>query len=131
MKKLLPIVLLLVLSGCVHMSRSVLVDRSDQPVPSEDVAVFFPVDRMPETCERVAELHASASKELTSEEKVVGEFKKEAGKLGANAVRVRKAYSGFGSLGSSSIYDSQSAREFDGEAFWCPERSGEGSSSDR
>jgi hypothetical protein len=127
MKRLLPLVL--VLSGCVHMSKSVHMDRSDQPVPGEDVRVFAYSDDIPETCEPVADLHASASEELSSEKKVVDKLKKEAGKLGANAIRIQEAYSGgFGSLGSSSMLDSQSSREFDGEAFWCPAGSGEAGS---
>lgn len=118
MKSLLPLVLLL--SGCVHMSRSVLLDRSSAPVPAEQVRVVSVADSIPHGCERVADLHASASKELSSDEKVIGKFKQEAGKLGANVVRVGEGYSSFHSLASSSIFDSQDAREFDGEAFWCP-----------
>lgn len=123
----LLLLLVLMLSGCVHVSKSVLVDRSDQPVPREDVQVFFNRDQISETCERVAYLHASASEDFSSERKVVDKFKKEAGKLGANAVTVREAYGG--SRASSSLFDSRSDREFDAEAFWCSEAAGAAGSS--
>ncbi len=118
MRKL--ILLTFVLSGCVHVNKSVLVDRSDQPVPKEEVQVFFDRDEMPATCERIAYLHASASEDFTNETKLVEKFQAEAGKLGANAVSVQEAY-GSGSRASSSVFDSGSDREYDGVAFWCPD----------
>lgn len=121
MKKLL--LLTLVLTGCVHVNRSVLVDRSDQPVPKEEVQVFFDRDAIPETCERVALLHASASEDFTNERKLADKFRGEAGKLGANAVNVREAYTA--RRASTSLFDSGSAREFDAVAYWCPDGTGE------
>jgi predicted trehalose synthase len=117
MKKLLPLVL--VLSGCVHMSKSVRADRSDQPVPSEDVEVLLGGEAVPESCVYVADLHAEASQELASEKKVLGKFRREAGKLGANVVRVQAAYSG--SRNSSSMFASRESDEFEGQAYWCPQ----------
>jgi hypothetical protein len=124
MKRLL--LFTLVLSGCVHVSKDVFVDRSDQPVPQEEVRVYFRGDPLPETCERVAYLHASASEDFSHEGKVVDKFKKEAGKLGANAVTVREAYGS--SRSNPSVFDSLSDREFDAEAFWCSAGAGEGES---
>lgn len=124
MKRLL--LLTLVLAGCVHVSKDVLVDRSGQPVPQENVQVFFRDDQVPEACERVAYLHASASEDFSNEGKVFDKFRKEAGKLGANAVSVREAYGG--SRPSSSLFDSGSDREYDAEAFWCSEGAATGSS---
>lgn len=115
MKRLL--LLAFVLSGCVHVSKDVLMDRSDQPVPRENVQVFLAGDEVPAACERVAYLHASASEDFSNEGKVLDKFRKEAGKLGANAVSVRQAYGG--SRPSSSLFDSGSDREYDAEAFWC------------
>lgn len=118
MKKLL--LLAVVLSGCVHVNKSVLVDRSDRPVPKEEVQVFFDRDDMPETCQRVAYLHAAASEDFTNETKLADKLKDEAGKLGANAVSVHEAY-GAASRASTSLFDSGSDREFEAVAFWCPD----------
>ena len=118
MKRLL--LLTLALAGCIHVNKSVVVDRSDRPVPEDEVQVFFDRDEMPESCQRVAFLHAAASEDFTNERKLVAKFKEEAGKLGANAVKVQEAY-GSSSRASSSLFDSGSDREFDAEAFWCPD----------
>ncbi len=107
----------LALSGCVHVNKDVVMDRSSQPVPQEQVKVYFLGDELPETCERVAYLYASASDELSDERKVVDKFKKEAGKLGANAVTVREVYGS--TERNTSVFNSPSAKEFDAEAFWC------------
>ena len=117
MKRLL--LLTLALAGCIHVNKSVLVDRSDQPVDPEDVQVFFDREAMPESCERVAYLHAAASEDFTNDTKLVNKFKTEAGKLGANAVKVQEAYAA-SSRASSSLFDSGGDREFDAEAYWCP-----------
>ena len=127
MRKLL--ILTLVASGCVHMSKEVLVDRSSQPVPREDVRVVFDDDDVPESCERVAYLLAAASTELADQDDVLDKFRKEAGKLGANLVMVQQAYGS--SRPSSSVFDSGGDTEFDGEAYWCPDGEGGGSSGDR
>lgn len=116
MKKLL--LLTLVLSGCVHVSKSVLVDRSDQPVPMEEVSVVFDNADVPDACERVALLHAAASEDFTDQRELADKFKKEAGKLGANTVYVQESYAS--TRASTSLFASGSDTEFDAEAFWCP-----------
>ncbi|MDX1675413.1 MAG: hypothetical protein R3314_11520 [Longimicrobiales bacterium] len=127
MRKLL--ILALAASGCVHMSRDVLVDRSSHPVPQEDVRVVFDDDDIPEGCERIAYLLASASTELADENDVMKKFRKEAGKLGANLVMVQQAYGS--SRPSASVFDSGGDTEFDGEAYWCPDGEAGGSSTGR
>lgn len=116
MKKLL--LLTLVLSGCVHVSKSVLVDRSDQPVPMEEVNVVFDNDDVPDACERVALLQAAASEDFTDQRELADKFKKEAGKLGANTVYVQESYAS--TRASTSLFESGADTEFDAEAFWCP-----------
>jgi hypothetical protein len=122
MRRLLFITL--VLSGCVHVSKDVLVDRSSAPVPQEDVQVYFVGDELPERCEPVAYLHASADVNFGDQEKVVSKFTKEAGELGANAVVIRESYGS--SRRSASVLDSPSANEYDAEAFWCGGAGGPG-----
>ncbi|MEJ2502273.1 MAG: hypothetical protein P8177_02990 [Gemmatimonadota bacterium] len=120
MKRLLLVTL--VLSGCVHVSKDVLVDRSDQPIPQESVEVYARSEQVPETCELLAYLHASASEDFSDEAEVVDEFREKAGKLGANAVTVRQSY---GRTRPSSVFDSPSAQEYEAEAFWCSEGAGD------
>lgn len=115
MKKVL--LLALVVSGCVHVNKDVVADRSDRPVPQESVQVFRFGDELPEECTRVAYLHVSASKDFSDRDKVVAKFRTEAGKLGANAVVVSEAFSA--TRRGSSFFSSPSAKEYDGEAFWC------------
>lgn len=118
----LLLILTIVLVGCVHMTKDVLVDRSDQPVPQEDVRFVADSDAVPDSCELVAYLYGAASEDFSSEQKVVDKFKKQAGKLGANLVTVQEAYGSSGP--SSSVLDSGGDTEFDGEAYWCGEGSG-------
>ena len=106
----------LLVSGCVHVSKNVVVDRSNQPVPQENVEVYSRSEQLPDGCELVAYLHASASDDFSDEAEVVEKFRKQAGELGANAVTVRKAYGA--KTRSSSVFDSPSASEVDAEAFW-------------
>lgn len=117
MKRLL--LLSLALTGCIHVSKSVLVDRSDQPVPEENVQVLFGDEEVPEACERVALLQAAASEDFTDRQELAQKLKKEAGKLGANVVIVQEAYGRAGA--GSSVFDSGSDTEFDAEAYWCPD----------
>lgn len=60
-------IVLVVLAGCITVSKSVLMDRSSMPVPVEDVYVFLPGDRIPEDCERVAILSAEGDEDLTDQ----------------------------------------------------------------
>lgn len=120
LKRLLPLVL--ALSGCVSVNESVLVDRSSQPVPMDDVQVLTSSRQLPESCERVAYLDASASESFNDTDDVVAKLKKTAGKLGANVVTVQETY---GTRANSSMFDSHADREFEAEAFWCPDGIGE------
>jgi hypothetical protein len=78
--------MMILLSGCVSVNKSVL-DRSfaQRPVPQEDVRVFFANDPLPEHI-RVAILRASGDSGFTNEGQMIDALRKEAGKLGANAV---------------------------------------------
>jgi hypothetical protein len=114
----------LLISGCVHVSKNVVIDRSDQPILQDDVEVYSRAEQVPAECELVAYLHASASDDFSDEAEVVEKFRKQAGELGANAVMVRKAWAN-GSARPASVFASPSSNEFDAEAFWCsPEEGG-------
>jgi hypothetical protein len=77
---------LVLLSACVTVNKSIL-SRSfmSQPVPKEDVQVFFSSDTLPPH-ERVAILNAKGDDALTDESQMIDKMREEAGKLGANAI---------------------------------------------
>lgn len=115
--RLLPLLIALPMAGCVHVSETVLVDRSDQPVPMEEVRAVFDDDEVPETCESIAYLHGEASEDFSDDQDIVDKFRKKAGKLGANLVSIAEVHGGSGAI--SSVFESSSDREFDAEAYWC------------
>lgn len=76
----------LVLAACVSVSKSIL-DRSMMatPVPADEVHVYLPGDSVPE-CRRIAILSAKGDVDMTNEGQMIDKLRKEAGKLGANAI---------------------------------------------
>lgn len=78
--------LLVFLAGCVTVSKSVL-SRAHigEPVPQDDVQVYFADDTVP-AHERVAILSAEGDDSLTDQADMIDKLRKEAGKLGANAI---------------------------------------------
>lgn len=117
--------MLLLVTGCVTVHKSVLMDRSGMPVPREDVYVFLSDDSIPETCERVALLHGSGDEEFTDEADMLDRFREEAGKLGANAVHLRGMEDpGTGERVASAILGTRSDRDGYAVALWCPDREG-------
>ncbi|MCG6955136.1 MAG: hypothetical protein LJF04_04015 [Gemmatimonadetes bacterium] len=116
---LLPIV---VLAGCVTVSKSVLMDRSHSPVARDDVYVFIAGDTIPESCQRVALLHASGDEDLTEEGDMIDKLREEAGKLGANAVHLRTMEDpGTGERAVAAIFGTSADRDADAIALWCPD----------
>jgi hypothetical protein len=112
----------IVLSGCVTVSKSVLMDRSDYPVPQQQVQVLLEGDRIPSTCERVALLHASGDEDLTDEGDIWNKLRSEAGKLGANVVAIEAIEDpGTGERIAAAIFDTSADRDADAIALWCPD----------
>jgi len=87
LKRLIGISLLL--TGCVSVSKTVLIDRSASPVPEEEVDVFLPRDTVPGSCERVALLHVSGPEAFTDEGDFWNKLREESGKLGANMLHIQ------------------------------------------
>jgi len=120
MKK--SLLFLLLLTGCVQVSKTVLMDRSNAPVPKGDVYVFLANDIVPETCERVAILHASGDQDLTDEGGMLDKLRDEAGKLGANAIHVLSMEdAGTGERIVAAFLDTTADRDSESIALWCPE----------
>jgi hypothetical protein len=110
------------LAGCVTVSKSVLMDRSDMPVPQRDVQVLLPGDTIPASCERVALLHASGDVEVTDEGDMWDELRKVAGELGANVVHLHSMEDpGVGERFATEIFGGTADRDADAVALWCPE----------
>jgi hypothetical protein len=118
------LIVLVLLTGCVHVSKSVLMDRSSMPVPKESVYVFLASDTIPSSCERVAILHASGEQDWTDEGQMIDELRSEAGKLGANALHLLTMEdAGTGERVVAALFDTQADRDADALALWCPGRS--------
>ncbi|TFH64354.1 MAG: hypothetical protein E4G90_08255 [Gemmatimonadales bacterium] len=118
------LIVLVLLTGCVHVSKSVLMDRSSMPVPKESVYVFLASDTIPNSCERVAILHASGEQDWTDEGQMIDELRSEAGKLGANALHLLTMEdAGTGERVVAALFDTQADRDADALALWCPGRS--------
>jgi hypothetical protein len=117
------LVVLVLLAGCVQVSKTVLMDRSNKPVPKESVYVFLANDSIPTSCERVAILHASGDEELTNEGEMIDELRSEAGKLGANALHLlTMEEAGTRERVAAAVFGTEADRNSQALALWCPER---------
>jgi hypothetical protein len=117
--------LLVLFMGCVTVSKSVLMDRSNMPVPMESVYVFLASDTVPSDCERVAILHASGDQDFTDEGQMIDKLRSEAGKLGANALHLQAMEdAGTGERVVSELFGTEADRDADALALWCPGRAG-------
>lgn len=87
MKKI-AVAALVLSTACIGVKRAVLVDRSDHPVPLEEVTVFLSDDEVPEDCERMALLAAAGDRGRDFGD-LLHELRKEAGQLGANAIHIQ------------------------------------------
>jgi len=116
------LLLTLLTAGCVTVSKSVLLDRSMYPVDRQEVRVFLEGDSIPPTCERVALLHASGDEDFTDEGDMWDKLREESGKLGANAVLIHAIEEpGAAERIASGLFGTQSDRDADAIALWCPD----------
>ncbi len=82
-------VLALGLSGCVSTNSTILGTNSPgAPVAEEHVAIYRTADQVPGKYREIALLNSTGESNWTNEHKMYESMKKEAGKLGANAVIV-------------------------------------------
>ena len=76
----------MLVAACVSVNKSVLSrSRVSQPVPRDDVQVYFKGDSVP-AHERIAILSASGDDNMTNQSQLIDKMREEAGKLGANAI---------------------------------------------
>ena len=113
------------LGACVTVSKSILTDSyMANPVPQGDVTLLLASmnDSIPSNCERVAVLHASGDQDFTDEGEIYNKLREEAGKLGANTVYVQNMEdAGTGEQVVSAIFGTESDRDSDAMALYCPE----------
>ena len=115
-------VLALLLAGCVTVSKSVLMDRSDRPVPRQQVQILLATGSVPASCQRVALLHGSGPEGWTDEGDMWEKLREETGKPGANAVLLRSMDDpGAGERFASAIFGTESDRDADAIALSCPD----------
>jgi hypothetical protein len=118
------LVVLLAISGCVTVSKSVLNESfAAHPVAPDQVSVLMASlgDSIPSDCERVAFLHASGDLEWTDEGDIYNKLREEAGKLGANTVFVQNMDdAGTGEQVVSALFGTTSDRDSDAVALSCP-----------
>lgn len=115
--------LLLLLSACVSVNKSVL-DRTFEarPVAGDDVYVFLSADEVPETCTRVAILHASAATGWSNEGKIIDKLRSETGKLGGNAILLQSMEeAGAGEQIVGGLLGTGSDTDSDAIALHCPD----------
>lgn len=116
------LVLAMAVTGCVTVSKSILMDRSAYPVPQAEVQVLLEGDSIPSACERVALLHASGDEDFTDEGDIWNKLRSEAGKLGANVVFLQGIEDpGTGERIASAVFGTTSDRDSDAIALWCPD----------
>ncbi len=120
------LLLLPLIGGCVTVNSTVLMDRSSMPVAPLDVYVYLAGDVVPESCQRVAILHAEGSQDSTNPSQMLDKMREEAGKLGANAVHVRSMEDAGTSerIASWILDDVEAQRTGEALALWCPDGSG-------
>lgn len=87
--KEITIVALVLTTACIGVKRAVLVDRSANPVPPQEVSIFLPDDEIPEGCERIAVLAAAGDQSHAEFGDLLERLREEAGELGANAIHIQ------------------------------------------
>ena len=113
--------LTMLITGCVTVSKSVLLDRSAQPVPGQEVQILLASDSVPASCDRVALLHGSGPDSFTDEGDMWNKLREEAGKLGANVVHLQSMEDpGGAERFASALFGTESDRDSEAIALWCP-----------
>ena len=109
------------LTACVMVNKTVL-DRSfmDAPIPQENVHVYLPGDELPDHT-RIAILHAEGDVDITNEGEMIDAMRKEAGKLGANAIVLGEIRDpGTGERIAAAIFDTAAERRGQAIAIFVP-----------
>ena len=88
MKKI-AVAALVLTTACIGVKQAVLVDRSANPVPPQEVTIFLPDDEIPEGCERIAVLAAAGDRRHADFGDLLERLREEAGELGANAIHIQ------------------------------------------
>ena len=109
------------LVACVMVNKTIL-DRSfaETPVPQDSVYLYLPGDEVPEHT-RIAILHAEGDVDITNEAEMIGAMRKEAGKLGANAIVLGEISNpGTGERIAAAILDTTAERRGQAIAIFVP-----------
>ena len=124
MKKTAILAIALV-TACVNVSHTVLVDRGAYPVAPIEVDIFLPDDDIPEDCERVALLFASGNQHFNDEGDLLNSLRERAGELGANAIDIQfMSEAGTVEVIAAAVLDAPVDRDADAIALYCPVATG-------
>lgn len=121
---LLVLVAPLALGACVTANATMLGPRQHRtPVPEDEVRVFLAEDEVPASCERVAIINTSGDADVTNESQMIRAARRRAGKLGANAIQIRRTREpGTGTRIASAVLGFPADRKGEMLAFDCTER---------
>src|SRR4051812_13024072 len=118
---LLVLVAPLALGACVTANATMLGPRQNRaPVPEDEVRVFLPEDEVPASCERLAIINTSGDADVPNESQMIRAAKRRAGKLGANAIQIRRTREpGPGTRIASAVLGFPADRKGEMLAFTC------------
>jgi len=113
----------LVLAGCVSVNKSILAPNpTGRTFSTQQVYVYLEGDSVPEHT-RLAILNARGDIETTDESDMIDELRKEAGKLGANAIILGELEEpGTGARIVGAVFDVPTERETQAIAIYVPSR---------
>ena len=108
-------------AACVSVNKSILAPNpTGRTFSEEQVYVYFEDDQIPEHT-RLAILNAEGDVEITDESDMIDELRKEAGKLGANAIILGELREpGTGARIAGAVLDVQTYRETQAIAIYVP-----------
>lgn len=86
MRTLTVLLLAAATTACASVNEPTTVDRSDSPVPQQDVSVYVHGDELPGDCQRVGTLDAAADGDAASAGPAVDRLREATGRMGGNAV---------------------------------------------
>lgn len=112
----------LILSGCITTDVAVMSSKKYEPVAAENVRVFLYQEDVPEECEEVAMIDAQGNTNSTNQAQMIRAAKREAGKVGGNAVVVDQVKEpSAGAQVAAAVFGFGTSRKGRMVALRCPE----------
>jgi hypothetical protein len=120
LQKVAALVLAVSIPGCVSARASMLTPERYAPVPEEQVRVYLAADEVPESCERIALIHAAGPPDATTRPQMIRAAQRRAGKIGANAIVLSSIRDPrFGTRVAAEVLGVSADRKGEMEAYRC------------